>query len=151
MRGSVRTKPGQSRPTSTSASPSTRRSGTRPGCRIITTGLWLPAVTWMTMGAAVCSPSTASRCRRIANASDEALAARLWGVGGGGRAMTLEFGVLGPIEVRRDGQPVALGGPQQRRMIATLLAERGQVVSVDRLVDAVWPEVPPDGARRTVM
>ena len=65
--------------------------------------------------------------------------------------MTLEFGVLGPIEVRRDGQPVALGGPQQRRIVATLLAERGQVVSVDRLVDAVWPDVPPDGARRTVM
>jgi serine/threonine protein kinase/DNA-binding SARP family transcriptional activator/WD40 repeat protein len=65
--------------------------------------------------------------------------------------MTLDFGVLGPIEVRRDGQPVMLGGPQQRRIVATLLAERGQVVPIDRLVDAVWPDVPPDGARRTVM
>lgn len=65
--------------------------------------------------------------------------------------MTLEFGLLGPIEVRRDQVLVALGGPQQRRILAALLAERGQVVSVERLVDAVWPDAPPDGARRTVM
>jgi DNA-binding SARP family transcriptional activator/tRNA A-37 threonylcarbamoyl transferase component Bud32 len=65
--------------------------------------------------------------------------------------MTLEFGVLGPIEVRRDHVLVALGGPQQRRIVAALLAERGQVLSVERLVDAVWPDAPPDGARRTVM
>lgn len=65
--------------------------------------------------------------------------------------MTLEFYVLGAIEVRRRGELVALGGPQQRRVFAALLAERGRLVSVDRLVDAVWPDAPPDGARRTVM
>jgi DNA-binding SARP family transcriptional activator/WD40 repeat protein/tRNA A-37 threonylcarbamoyl transferase component Bud32 len=65
--------------------------------------------------------------------------------------MTLEFGVLGPIEVRSGGEVVALGGPQQRRIVATLIAERGHVVAVDRLVDTAWPDDPPDGARRTVM
>ncbi|MDQ1520494.1 MAG: hypothetical protein QOI55_1567 [Actinomycetota bacterium] len=63
----------------------------------------------------------------------------------------LEFGVLGPVEVRHDGQAVSLGGPQQRRILATLLADRGKVVAVERLVEAIWPDDPPDGARRTVM
>ena len=65
--------------------------------------------------------------------------------------MSLEYGVLGPIEVRSAGEVLALGGPQQRRIVATLIAQRGEVVSVDRLVEAAWPENPPDGARRTVM
>src|SRR3954447_11378508 len=65
--------------------------------------------------------------------------------------MSLEFGVLGPIEVRSAGEVMALGGPQQRRIVATLIAGRGEVVPIDRLVDAAWPEDPPDGARRTVM
>src|SRR5262249_49173517 len=87
-------------------------------------------------------------CRRIANRSPQHAVARRderWG------AMTLQFGVLGPVEVRDDGGPIALGGPQQRRILAALLAEQGKVVAVDRLVDAIWPEAPPDGARRTVM
>jgi serine/threonine protein kinase/DNA-binding SARP family transcriptional activator/WD40 repeat protein len=65
--------------------------------------------------------------------------------------MELAFGVLGPIEVSRDGQPIALGGPQQRRIVAALVAEHGRVVPVERLVDVAWPDAPPDGARRTVM
>jgi DNA-binding SARP family transcriptional activator/WD40 repeat protein len=65
--------------------------------------------------------------------------------------MALEFGVLGPVEVRVDGEVIALGGAQQRRVLAALVAERGRVVSVERLIDVVWPDVPPDGARHSVM
>jgi serine/threonine protein kinase/DNA-binding SARP family transcriptional activator/WD40 repeat protein len=65
--------------------------------------------------------------------------------------MGLEFGVLGPVEVRADGAMLAVGGPQQRRVLAALVAEAGRVVAVDRLVEVVWPDVPPDGARQTVM
>lgn len=58
---------------------------------------------------------------------------------------------LGPLLVERDGTPVAIGGPQQRRLLGVLLAHRGQVVSVDRLVDALWPDVDtPDGAARSL-
>jgi DNA-binding SARP family transcriptional activator len=73
-----------------------------------------------------------------------------WSADGDGR-VTIDFRVLGPIEARRDGVPLTLGGPQQRRMLATLLAESGRAVPVERLVDAVWPDDPPDGSRRTVM
>lgn len=51
--------------------------------------------------------------------------------------------LLGPVEVRRDGVAVDLGGPQQRAVIAHLALDAGHVVSVDRLVDRLWGEEPP--------
>ena len=62
----------------------------------------------------------------------------------------IEFRLLGPIEAIRDGHPAPLGGPRQRVLLALLLIERGRPVSVDRLIDAFWPSVPPDGAAATV-
>jgi DNA-binding SARP family transcriptional activator len=55
----------------------------------------------------------------------------------------IEFRILGPLEVTRDGTPVALGGPKQRALLAYLLLRRGEVVSTDRLVDELWGEQPP--------
>jgi DNA-binding SARP family transcriptional activator/tRNA A-37 threonylcarbamoyl transferase component Bud32 len=64
----------------------------------------------------------------------------------------MQFRVLGEVDVERDGVPVRLGGPQQRRLLALLLSERGRVVSTDRLVEALWPDAdPPAGASRSVM
>src|SRR4051794_41130756 len=63
--------------------------------------------------------------------------------------MTVAFGVLGPVRCTRDGEPVPLGGPQQRRILAALLADSGRLVPVVRLIEAMWPEEPPDGAART--
>jgi DNA-binding SARP family transcriptional activator/tetratricopeptide (TPR) repeat protein len=57
--------------------------------------------------------------------------------------------VLGPIEAVVDGQPVDLGPPKRRLLLALLLLERGQSLSADRLVDLVW-ETPPPAARRVV-
>jgi DNA-binding SARP family transcriptional activator len=50
-----------------------------------------------------------------------------------------------------NGEPIALGGPQQRRLLAGLLADHDRFVSADRIVDALWPDGAPEGARRTVM
>ena len=69
-----------------------------------------------------------------------------------GGPVAIDFHVLGPIEVCRDGEVVKLGGAQQRRMLGALLIEPGRVLPITRLVDAVWPDgVAPDGARRTLM
>lgn len=51
--------------------------------------------------------------------------------------------VLGPVEVRRDGVALDLGGPQQRAVIAHLAIDAGRVVSVERLIDRLWGEQPP--------
>jgi DNA-binding SARP family transcriptional activator/WD40 repeat protein/tRNA A-37 threonylcarbamoyl transferase component Bud32 len=65
----------------------------------------------------------------------------------------VRFTVLrGAVGALQDGDAIALGGPQQRKLLAALLAEHDSVVSADRLVEWIWPEdAAPDGARRTVM
>ena len=53
------------------------------------------------------------------------------------------FGVLGPLEVLADGRPIALGGPQQRGLLALLLLAANRVVSRERLVSELWGQDPP--------
>jgi predicted ATPase/DNA-binding SARP family transcriptional activator len=60
----------------------------------------------------------------------------------------LEFGVLGPLEVRRDGVPVDLGGPRQRALLALLLIRHGEPIGADALIQALWgEEAPPTAAK----
>jgi predicted ATPase/DNA-binding SARP family transcriptional activator len=61
-----------------------------------------------------------------------------------------QFRLLGPLEVAVDGERVPLGGQKQRALLATLLLEPNRIVSADRLIDAVWGELPPETARNTV-
>ena len=46
--------------------------------------------------------------------------------------------MLGPVDVIDNGSTVALGGKQQRRLLAVLVANRGHVVPIERLVDVLW-------------
>jgi DNA-binding SARP family transcriptional activator len=52
--------------------------------------------------------------------------------------------VLGPLEVTVDGDAADVGGPRQRCVLARLIAEHGQVVSADRLIEDLYAdEAPP--------
>jgi len=62
----------------------------------------------------------------------------------------MQFRVLGALEVLADGQPLSLGGPKQRTVLATLLLHPNQVVAAEDLIDQVWGEEPPDTARKTL-
>ena len=53
---------------------------------------------------------------------------------------------LGSISVVVDGRPVPVGGPLPRRLLAVLLASRGAMLSVDRLVEVLWGDRPPEAA-----
>ncbi|MBT0773256.1 response regulator [Kineosporia sp. J2-2] len=64
--------------------------------------------------------------------------------------MTLDFRLLGRVEVRRDGEPVDIGGPKQRAVLASLLMRPRRVVPVEQLIDDLWPERPPARAVATV-
>ena len=57
--------------------------------------------------------------------------------------VTLEFRILGPLEVSDETGHVALGGPKQRGLLAILVLEAGRVVPTDRLVDSLWGEEAP--------
>jgi DNA-binding SARP family transcriptional activator len=60
--------------------------------------------------------------------------------------VSLDFRILGPLEVEDDRGPVALGGQQQRALLTVLLLEAGRVVATDRLVDLLWGEGAPKTA-----
>jgi DNA-binding SARP family transcriptional activator len=55
----------------------------------------------------------------------------------------MDFRVLGPLEVGGDGGTLDLGGVKQRSLLAMLLLHANEVVSADRLVDALWGASPP--------
>ncbi|GGU90719.1 ATPase AAA [Actinomadura cremea] len=58
--------------------------------------------------------------------------------------------VLGTFEAEVSGVRAALGGPRQRAVLALLVAARGQVVSVDRLIEDLWHGEPPAQAVTTL-
>src|SRR5690349_14612895 len=59
------------------------------------------------------------------------------------------FGVLGPLEVRRDAVAIAVPAAKHRIVLATLALRAGQTVPVDRLIEMLWGQQPPSGARAT--
>ncbi|OBB75219.1 MULTISPECIES: BTAD domain-containing putative transcriptional regulator [Mycolicibacterium] len=54
--------------------------------------------------------------------------------------------MLGPLQVTHADCPVDIGPPKQRAVLAVLLLAAGRVVSVDRLIDAVWGDDAPGSA-----
>ena len=62
----------------------------------------------------------------------------------------IEFRLLGQVEAWREGCRVELGGRKQRAVLAALLVRAGRVVSLDQLIDDLWPDDPPARAAATV-
>jgi DNA-binding SARP family transcriptional activator len=62
----------------------------------------------------------------------------------------MDFRLLGPFGVERDGHPVALGGRRQRAILALLTMHVGEVLSTDRIAEEIWAGDPPPSATRTV-
>src|SRR4051794_31738915 len=62
----------------------------------------------------------------------------------------MEFGILGPLEVRADGRAVAIGGARPRAVFAVLALHANQPVSAERLALALWGEDAPHSAVKTV-
>ena len=62
-------------------------------------------------------------------------------------ASTLDFRVLGPLEVLEGERVLALGGTRQRSVLALLVLHRGQTLSSDRLIDELWGDRPPADAQ----
>jgi predicted ATPase/DNA-binding SARP family transcriptional activator len=62
----------------------------------------------------------------------------------------VEFRVLGPLEAVVDGNPVALGGPKQRAVLALLLVHANEVVPAERILGDVWPSARASSATRSL-
>lgn len=65
-------------------------------------------------------------------------------------ASSLEFLILGPLEVRRGSATLQLGSAKQRALLGVLLMHPNEAVSTARLVDELWGEHPPATAEKLV-
>jgi len=62
----------------------------------------------------------------------------------------LDFRILGPLEIRAGNQELTCRGRKQRLLLGVLLLHANEVVSSDRLIDALWGERSPDTARKAL-
>jgi DNA-binding SARP family transcriptional activator len=62
----------------------------------------------------------------------------------------VEFAVLGPLVARVHGREIEFTGAKERSLLAFLLLNPNETVSLDRLIDALWPHDPPATARNTL-
>lgn len=60
------------------------------------------------------------------------------------REDSLEFGVLGPLAVRRQGEVVGVSGRKPRALLAYLLLHANELVPRDRLIEALLGAELPD-------
>ena len=58
----------------------------------------------------------------------------------------MQFRVLGPLELFDERRPLAVGGGRQRTLLLVLLLHSNDVVSTDRLIEALWGERAPASA-----
>lgn len=62
----------------------------------------------------------------------------------------IEFRLLGAVELRVEGARIDVGPARQRAVLATLLVQSPLTASMDSLIDRVWGDSPPAGARSVV-
>jgi DNA-binding SARP family transcriptional activator len=62
----------------------------------------------------------------------------------------LTVGVLGPLEVRRDGRPLPVPSGKTTELLARLALDAGQVVSAERLIEDLWGEAAAATGRNTL-
>ncbi len=55
----------------------------------------------------------------------------------------MDYLLLGPMVVSRDGAPLPIGGLRQRSVLAALLLDADRSVEIDQLIDYVWHDAPP--------
>jgi predicted ATPase/DNA-binding SARP family transcriptional activator len=62
----------------------------------------------------------------------------------------MEFLVLGPLQIRADGQSREVAAPKQRTLLGVLLVNANRVVSADRLLEEVWRDSQPAGGVKSL-
>ncbi len=63
---------------------------------------------------------------------------------------SVELGVLGPLQVRKDGASVVIPGAKARAILTMLGLHSGSVVPADTLVELLWGEDPPRTAAKAL-
>lgn len=67
-----------------------------------------------------------------------------------GESRSIEFRLLGSVEVIAGDRTIEIGSPKQRTLLASLLVRLNQVVPVTVLVNDLWGESPPATVQATL-
>src|SRR5436190_11208957 len=68
----------------------------------------------------------------------------------GRREGAMEFGILGPLEVREEDRVLKIRGRKQRALLALLLVNANRTLAISRIVDELWGEQAPEAASKMV-
>ncbi|WP_214368293.1 BTAD domain-containing putative transcriptional regulator [Pseudonocardia sp. H11422] len=71
-------------------------------------------------------------------------------MGASDAAASVRVEVLGPLRLVVDGAAVEVPGPKRRAVLALLALAEGRTVTVDHLVDALWPSEMPESGRQAL-
>ncbi|MDW5328548.1 AfsR/SARP family transcriptional regulator [Plantactinospora sp. KLBMP9567] len=58
----------------------------------------------------------------------------------------VEIQLLGPLQVVADPKPLSVGTPKQQAVLAMLAIRPGRMVTLEELIDELWPEAAPASA-----
>lgn len=62
----------------------------------------------------------------------------------------MKFSVLGPVTMTQHGSSFTPSAPKQRQLLALLLLNANQLVSVESCIEELWESRPPESARSTL-
>lgn len=62
----------------------------------------------------------------------------------------MKYGLLGPLEVIADDQPLRIGSARQRIVLSALLLQANRAVPLEQLIAALWDDTPPVTAKSQV-
>jgi DNA-binding SARP family transcriptional activator len=63
---------------------------------------------------------------------------------------SVQYAILGRLEVTDAGRRLDIGTRRQRQLLAVLLLDANRVVSLDRLIDELWGDTPPNAATASI-
>jgi DNA-binding SARP family transcriptional activator len=64
--------------------------------------------------------------------------------------VVVEVAALGELRVGVDGTAITPPAPKERALLALLAIDAGRVVPTDRLLEELWPDLPPDRGRHVL-
>ena len=62
----------------------------------------------------------------------------------------MDFRILGPLHISRDGHQLGLGGHRQKVLVCVLLLHANEVMSAEQIIDVLWGETAPATARKAL-